>query len=212
MQPRGDAHAQAEALARYVAALPALSLELPPVRDHIGAMLSATAIWNGRPGRDPLLVSCIDRLMQEHPDPTLSAFRGLLSASDVQILLERGWDDRDVLPELLSLSRLLTEARVQTPGDLRAWLLRRNNVLRVGGARSMTPERAVYLGLSAGITGLVPIDRHLTVHLARAGIGVHTTGQVCAVLDAAAPILGVSPDALGWGLWIWSQPPYSGDL
>lgn len=90
--------------------------------------------------------------------------------------------------------------QLETVADLRAWLLKPQNIQRLKEIKGIGPKTADYFKILTGIPTSA-IDRHLYNFLAQAGVEVSGYDEAQQVIRETAVLLDIDERTLDYSIW-----------
>ena len=195
----------AEKLARFVEQqIPNFQYAVFPVQRHMGALIMDACIQAGL-DYDTVVKPRVDTVAN---DPELSTAEGVMK--NPERMLKAAVDHPQKKECIMQLASFFRQNRINTVIALRMkyWDIR-NSLTNIKFINYKTRD---YIGLLAGVSDVVAIDRYLRQFAGQAGIQVGKLSQSPSQSEydrlfntyvSAANLLGISPSQLDYAVWTY---------
>lgn len=188
-----------EILAAYIRSHPTFVIVASVDRyHHMGAMLSDAVLQRGI-DYESVVRPRIAQILSAFPEATTTtAFARILAAKGAPSVLQ--WANGQKPQTLVALVKLLLEEKIETEDELRLWLQKHENVVRLKQIKGIKDKTADYLKILVGAQ-TVAVDMHLFAFLAEAGLPAHDYAEAHRIITGAADLLGVEAARLDHSIW-----------
>lgn len=190
-----------------IARLASLSIELRPflrrekvwqTYRHMGATLCDTILQAGLNYRT-VVNPRVGRILAFWPRATTSSlFLERMEAFGLESVLD--WRDPVKLERIETLTLFCVDQGLETEEHLRSWLLAEENALALLALPGVGRKTVDYLRNLVGLS-TIPIDRHMTAFLERAGLQCHSYEERQQALLSLACCLDVDARCLDAAIW-----------
>lgn len=165
---------------------------------HIGATV-ADAILQANNNYKTNVKPRVLRVLERYPEvTTTSSLHALLNNTSVAEFLN--WRGADRAERFLQVLALFAAERVETQDDLKAWLLRDDNLPKLRAIKGIGPKTIDYFKILVGISTSA-IDRHLLGFLELAGIAGCSYAEAQSIINATADLLDQSRACFDHSIW-----------
>lgn len=165
---------------------------------HMGATLCDTILQAGLNYRT-VVEPRVERILSFWPRATSSSlFLERIEAFGLESVLD--WRDPVKLERIEKLAAFCVDEGLETEESLRGWLVAEKNALALLAQPGVGPKTVDYLKNLVGLS-TIPIDRHMTNFLERAGLQCHSYEERQRALLALACCLDVDPRCLDAAIW-----------
>jgi hypothetical protein len=188
-------------LAEYIESLPDFNLQTgrtpgEPMYEHMGAVLTDAVLQAGL-NYDKVVLPRVLRVLNTYPEAsTTTGFMNVLEANGYQEVLQ--WKDETKPDRLKRIGTFLRDRKVETIGDLKVWLGRKESRKELLEINGVGPKTADHLPILAGLPS-VAVDRHIKRFCAEAGI----TRNISKAVKEAAEKMDVDESCLDYSIWIF---------
>lgn len=187
-------------LISYIKSLPDFQLvkpEMPVPYGHMGAtitdaMLQAGTTW------ETVVKPRIKHLLKYSEAKKVTGFSELLNKEGASKLLN--WKDPEKPTRIIEVIKLFLKEKIETEEDLRNWIQKDDNVLKLKKLRGIGNKTADYFKILCGVS-TPAIDRHLIGFIKRAGIDADSYFEARDIISKAAEQMGIESSLLDHSIW-----------
>jgi len=189
-----------ENLAHYVRSLPDFVIyeTIDGNYNHIGAT-AADAVLQANMRYATHVKPRVNRILETYPEArTTTAVLQLLEEVSATEFLN--WRGQDRAERFSSVLHLLASEHIETEANLRDWLLKDTNLLKLRSIKGIGLKTADYFKILVGFSTSA-IDRHLLKFLGLAGLAPSGYSKAQAVINATADIMSVDRAYFDHSIW-----------
>jgi hypothetical protein len=162
----------------------------------MGAVLTDAVLQAGL-NYEKVVLPRVLSVLNTYPEAsTTTGFLNVLEANGYQEVLQ--WKDETKPDRLKRIGTFLRDRKVETIGDLKVWLGRKESRKELLEINGVGPKTADHLPILAGLPS-VAVDRHIKRFCAEAGI----TRNISKAVKEAAEKMDVDESCLDYSIWIF---------
>lgn len=168
--------------------------------NHMGATITDAILQAGLKWESVVKPRIINLRDNKPVAITTTGFSQLVKREGIKKVLD--WKDDEKPARILSVIELFKREGIETETDLKSWLQRDANIVKLKKLRGIGDKTADYFKILAGISTNA-VDRHLIRFLIMAGIDIKTNEYTRAhtIIDTAAETMNINKSKFDYSIW-----------